>query len=293
MWTKWQQAFKRISTDINNTPWKRRTAIGAFMALYTATGIAGYQYLQDTRYRATGEPSPYKPRNPGSETSATPQVVEPHDTTPVYDKIAAEYDSKIGMEEITSYVWWMRRRVAKHIYGDALEISCGTGRNIGWLYPKKIHSLTFLDPSRAMLQAAETKFDKYSSKYDGKPVQFVQGAAENLLDLTAKSNQRFDTVFETFGLCSHEDPDRALQEMAAMLKPGGQLVFLEHGRGTYESMNKRMDLRAKERAEEWGCRWNLDIKKIVENSGLRIVEQDNYHFGTMYFYVLKVPKSKK
>lgn len=286
--------------SVNKTPWKRRTAAASFCALYAAAGFAGYRYLQDTRYRATGEPNPYKPLHAPAKTAEIEAmtdaggIVEAHDTTPVYNDLAKEYDSKIGFEEITSYIWWMRRRVAKQIGGDALEVSCGTGRNLGWLRPKQISSVTLVDPSVPMLEVAKSKFDsKYSKRFADKPVQFVAGRAEDLELLTKNSGQRFDTVYETFGLCSHEDPARALAEMAAMAKPNGRIVLLEHGRGTYESMNQRMDKRAEHRAKEWGCRWNLDIRSIVENSPtVEVLERDNYHFGTIYFYVLrpKVPK---
>lgn len=288
VWKRLAAQFSRMSADINNTTWKRRTALGAGFVLYTATGWAGYRYLQDTRYRATGEASPYRPtKGPTHEEIVKAGVVPPHDTTDVYDGLAREYDSKINLEEITSYIWWMRRRLGKEIRGDALEVACGTGRNLRWLYPTQLRSLTLLDSSLPMLEVSKEKFDKAASKFDGKPVQFVKGHVEDLAKLTSKSQQKFDTIYETFGLCSHEDPDAALQQMAAVLKPGGRLVLLEHGRGTYESMNERMDKRAKQRAEEWGCRWNLDIRKIVTDSKLKIVEQDNYHFGTIYFYVLK------
>lgn len=281
--------------SISSTPWKRRTAAASFFALYAVTGFAGYRYLQDTRYKATGGPNPYKSINSQAQTPNLDVggIVEAHDTTPVYNDLAKEYDSKISFEEITSYVWWMRRRVAKHIKGDALEISCGTGRNLGWINPRKVSSLTLVDPSVPMLEVAQSKFEgTYSKKFANRPVQFVAGRAEDLELLTKNSGQRFDTVYETFGLCSHEDPAKALAEMAAMAKPNGRIVLLEHGRGTFESMNQRMDKRAENRAKEWGCRWNLDIRSIVENSpNVEVLERGNYHFGTIYFYVLR-PKAR-
>lgn len=285
-WKRLGQRFDRFSNDINNTKWKRRVASLCFIGIYAAAGLAGWQYLQDTKYKAIGAPNPYVKSD---EESNEPHAVAAHDTTPVYDQLATDYDSKIWIEELTGYVWWMRRKLAKNVIGDALEVACGTGRNIGWLRPGQLRSITFLDSSRPMLELARDKFGRKFPKFEN--VQYVQGKAESLLSLTGESHQRFDTVYESFGLCAHEDPDEALEQMRKLVRPGGKLILLEHGRGYFESMNKRMDERAAQRAEEWGCRWNLDIDPIVRNSGMKIVEETRYHFGTIYFYILELPKA--
>lgn len=274
--------------DMNRNPKKRLTVSALFVLLYTAAAIAGFQYLQDTKYKATGAQNPYRPRqasHSGGDADRAP--VEPHDTTPVYDGLAKEYDSKIRFEEFTSYIWWMRRRLGRHVKGDALEVACGTGRNIPYLKSKQIRSLTLLDSSQAMLEVARDKVVENLRGLD--KVQLVKGRAEDLVELTRTSHQQFDTIFESFGLCSHEDPLLALQNMRQLLRPDGRIVLLEHGHGYYESMNKRMDEKALERAKEWGCRWNLDIDKLVKESELEIEEEGRYHFGTVYFYVLKLP----
>lgn len=284
-------SVSKLLKEVNNDPKKRRTLAISLFVLYFITGLAGIRYLKDTKYKATGEKSPYKKVDPEGNLIEPSEikVIEGHDTTPVYDRLAREYDDKIWMEEITSYIWYMRRKLMKNVRGDALEVSCGTGRNLKYLNPKKVTSITFLDTSLPMLEVTQEKFAKKFSKYDN--VQFVQGRAENLVELTSKSHQKFDTVYESFGLCSHEDPSEALDNMKKLVRPGGRIVLLEHGRGYFESMNDRMDRQAATRAEEWGCRWNLDIGNIVEKSGLEIEDQTRYHFGTIYFYVLKVPKS--
>lgn len=281
------ERFDQFSYSVNNTKWKRRLASICFMGIYTAAGLAGWQYLQDTKYKAIGAPNPY---NSSKAEKNENQTVPAHDTTPVYDQLATDYDSKIWMEELMGYIWWMRRKVASKITGDALEVACGTGRNIGWLRPKQLHSITFLDSSRPMLELARDKFSKKFNKFEN--VQYVQGKAEGLVSLTGESHQLFDTVYETFGLCAHEDPSEALNQMKKLVRPGGKLILLEHGRGYFDSMNRRMDERASQRAEEWGCRWNLDIDSIVRGAGLSVVEEKRYHFGTIYFYVLEQPQTQ-
>uniref|UniRef100_A0A060T1N0 ARAD1A01562p n=1 Tax=Blastobotrys adeninivorans TaxID=409370 RepID=A0A060T1N0_BLAAD len=276
-----ERAKEKFDNYNKDPKFKRKAAI-VLIGFYLVTALFGIRYLYETKHRATGEPSKNKSLE---EALKEAEEMTGQDTTAVYDGLAEEYDSKIRWEEFLSSIWLRRRQLMKHVSGDALEVSCGTGRNVPYLHTDKVTSLTFVDSSTPMLQVAKAKFDK---KYgDFHPVQFVQGKAEDLVAIASKSGQKFDTVFESFGLCSHENPDLALQNFGKLLKPGGKIVLLEHGRSTNDSMNRRMDEKAERRAKEWGCRWNLDIKAIVERSGLEIVEEERFHFGTTYFYVLK------
>lgn len=268
---------------MNADPKFKKRAASVLIVFYLVTAYLGIRYLRDTKHKATGEPSPYdSPYRDEEETAGIPNA---RDTTEIYDELAETYDRKIRMEEFLSTIWWKRRRVMKNVSGDVLEVSCGTGRNIPYFNPDTVSSVTFLDPSLPMLKIAKKKFEKKYPKFE--PVQFVKGRAEELLDITAESGQKFDTVYESFGLCSHEDPETALLNFKKLLKPNGKIVLLEHGRSDQESLNKKMDEKAPARFKEWGCRWNLDIADIVKQSGLEIVDEQHYHFGTTYFYVLK------
>ena len=71
------------------------------------------------------------------------------------------------------------------------------------------------------------------------------------------------------------------------MKPHGRLVLLEHGRGRYSIINKILDKRSVKRLETWGCRWNLDIGEILDDSGLEIVEEKRVHWGTTWCIVAK------
>lgn len=274
---------KEISERINGDETLRKRFSAGLIILYVSTAFLAYRYLQDTKYKATGEQNPYK--RPEMEDPIKSGQIPAADTTAVYEKMAREYDSKIWKEEFFSYIWYMRRRMMKQVQGDVLEVSCGTGRNVKYLNLPEIKSITFLDSSKSMLEVAKEKFTKRFPKYSN--VQFVKGRAEDLEELTAKSGQKFDTIFESFGLCSHEDPVQALKSFKKLLKPNGKIILVEHGRSTSSELNKSLDERAERRMQEWGCRWNLDIKDIVAQSGLTVEEETRYHFGTTYFYVCK------
>jgi methyltransferase OMS1 len=48
-----------------------------------------------------------------------------------------------------------------------------------------------------------------------------------------------------------------------VVRPGGLILLLEHGRGTSEKLNSMLDKGADQRFEKWGCWWNRDILGIV------------------------------
>lgn len=122
-------------------------------------------------------------------------------------------------------------------------------------------------------------------------------------------SESFDTVVQTFGLCSHRDPVEALkvcstgllsdddalwklqqspspslspQEMGRVCKPGGRILLLEHGRSHYGLINRLLDDGAEQHYRKWGCRWNRSIEELVAEAGLEVVSLSRWHFGTTY-----------
>ena len=56
----------------------------------------------------------------------------------------------------------------------------------------------------------------------------------------------------------------AMQQMAAVCKPGGQIILLQHGKATWDWLNQRLDDEAPAHHVKWGCWWNRDILQLVE-----------------------------
>ncbi|AAS50331.1 AAL035Wp [Eremothecium gossypii ATCC 10895] len=234
-------------------------------------------------------------------------ILPARDTTEFYDEKAEEYDRSVRMEEMAIRMGKRRKWLMKHCEGDVLEVASGTGRNIDYLDLSKIDTITFLDASKNMMKIANKKFREKYPHF--KQAAFVVGKAEDLVDLAtghspqqqnlelvnspeqvipeSKPKVKYDTIIEAFGLCSHHDPVRALKNFAKLLKPGGRIVLLEHGRGTYDVVNKILDKRAEHRLETWGCRWNLDIGEILDDSDLEIVTEKRTHLGTTWCIVAK------
>lgn len=158
-----------------------------------------------------------------------------------------------------------------------------TGRNFGY-YPKGT-KLTATDCSPAMVEVARTKAagECEASSVDVR-VEDVQ--ARKGMGFKAGS---FDTVVDTFGLCSYEDPVAALREMARVCKRGdqrGRILLIEHGRSeSHAWLTNILDKHARPHAAKWGCYWNRDIVGIVKEAGLTIVQRHEFHFGTTQLIV--------
>ncbi|RNF18809.1 methyltransferase [Trypanosoma conorhini] len=101
----------------------------------------------------------------------------------------------------------------------------------------------------------------------------------------------FDTVVDMFGLCSFDDPVRALREMSRVCKPSGNLLLLEHGKGRWARINDHLDKWAPRHAKKWGCWWNRDIRRYLRLAGLTVVKEEEKHFGTSLYIVAKPFKS--
>lgn len=114
-----------------------------------------------------------------------------------------------------------RAKIVPQAEGRVLELGVGGGLNLAFYDPAKVREVVGVDPSAALRARAEA-----APRPDGLAVQVTEGAAEALpFDSAA-----FDTVVCTFTLCSVHSPAAALREARRVLKPGGRLLFCEHGR---------------------------------------------------------------
>ena len=75
----------------------------------------------------------------------------------------------------------------------------------------------------------------------------------------------------------------ALSEMARCCKPGGEILLLEHGVSSWSLLAWWQQHRLNRHVVRWGCYWNRDILKMVEESGLQVLEVQRKHLGTTYY----------
>jgi ubiquinone/menaquinone biosynthesis C-methylase UbiE len=136
----------------------------------------------------------------------------------VQDKHAPGYDRQMGFFERLLF-GGAREWACSHMNGEVLEIAIGTGRNLP-LYPKGVR-VTAVELSPQMLALAQARREEL-----GVEVDLRIGDAQTLEFQDAS----FDTVLITFALCTIPDDRRAANEAFRVLRPGGQLVAVEHVR---------------------------------------------------------------
>ena len=112
-----------------------------------------------------------------------------------------------------------RREVAAAANGRVLEVGVGSGLNFSH-YGKQVEIVFGIDPSRHLLTIARRR-----AIAAGVIAEFVQGSAAAI----PLADDAVDTVVMTWTLCSIADPFVALREIRRVLKPGGKLLFVEHG----------------------------------------------------------------
>ena len=101
----------------------------------------------------------------------------------------------------------------------------------------------------------------------GLPVQVVETGAEHL----PFEDDSFDTAVTTLVLCTVDDPERAVSELARVLKPGGRLIFLEHVRSPDPGLAKWQDrLHPLWVRFGHGCHCNRPTLETIEASPLRV-----------------------
>lgn len=91
---------------------------------------------------------------------------------------------------------------------------------------------------------------------------------------------KYDTIFQSFGLCSVSDPVKLVTNMASVLQPGtGRIYLLEHGRGWFDFLNRLLDETAEGHFKKHGCWWNRDIEGIVREAAQKVPGLEVVHLG--------------
>jgi len=161
-----------------------------------------------------------------------------------------------------------RQRVAGSAAGRVLEIGAGSGLNLPF-YGASVRELLALEPSAQLIDIARRSHG--SSRM---PLRFIEASAEAIpLD-----DDSVDTVVTTWTLCTIPHPIDALIEMRRVLRPGGRLLFVEHGRAPEMRVRWWQDrLTPAWRHLSGGCHLNRPIGSMIEQSGFRIA-----HLATAY-----------
>jgi ubiquinone/menaquinone biosynthesis C-methylase UbiE len=169
----------------------------------------------------------------------------------------------------------LRSQLVPRAKGTVLEVGMGSGINLAFYDPETVALIYGLEPSEGMRRKARENLERSPV-----PVQWLDLPGEKIpLD-----DNSVDTVLLTFTLCTIPDHRTALEQMRRVLKPGGELLFLEHGESPHTSTRKwqhRITPGWKKIAG--GCHLNRPIDSLIEEAGFTISELTN-------FYMPKAPR---
>ena len=154
-----------------------------------------------------------------------------------------------------------REKIVPLARGKVLEIGLGSGLNLPYYDANKVSKVWGLDPSPAMVEMAVARADAVDFE-----VEFIDLPGEEV-PLQAHS---VDTVLVTYTLCTVLDVDRVFQEMARVLKPGGELIFCEHGAAPDVGVRRLQNfINPIWKCVGGGCHLNREIPKLIEQGGFR------------------------
>jgi ubiquinone/menaquinone biosynthesis C-methylase UbiE len=168
-----------------------------------------------------------------------------------------------------------REKVVPRARGRVLEVGIGSGHNLPLYDGGQVEHVTGVDPSPELWKLAEERARDLDFG-----VEFVEAGAEEM----PLATDSFDTAMITYTLCSIPDAAAALSEVRRVLRPGGELVFCEHGLspdpGVSRWQNRLQPLWGK---LSGGCHINREIPAMIEAGGFEIRDLE-----TMYIPGVKV-----
>ena len=159
-----------------------------------------------------------------------------------------------------------RARTTEGLHGRVVEIGFGSGLNVP-VYPEAITEVLAVEP-------AQVARDRAAERIAASPVRVRHvGLDGQVLPIEDHS---CDGALSTFTLCTIPDVDAALHELRRVLKPGGELHFLEHGLAPdpkVATWQHRLDGIEQRVAD--GCHLTRDPVQLVEAAGFTMVHHDS------------------
>ncbi|MCD2192091.1 class I SAM-dependent methyltransferase [Actinomycetospora endophytica] len=154
-----------------------------------------------------------------------------------------------------------RHDLLAQVRGRTLEIGSGTGLNLGH-YPDGVQDLVLAEPEPAMRRRLQDAVRRGGHRHE-----VIDARAERLPFPDAS----IDTVVSTLVLCTVDAPDRALREIRRVLRPGGQLLFIEHVRSESPTLARWQDrLAGPWQAFAEGCRCNRATAELMAACGFQL-----------------------
>ena len=162
-----------------------------------------------------------------------------------------------------------RKKIVPLCEGTVLEIGIGTGLNLDYYDSSKVTKLIGLDPSEESWKLAGERAARLPF-----PVEFVGLPGERI----PLEDESVDTVLVTYALCTIPDPVTALEGMRRVLKPGGKLLFCEHGLAPDSDVRKWQGrINPVWKTFFGGCNLHRAIPDLIEASGFTITRLESMY----------------
>ena len=162
-----------------------------------------------------------------------------------------------------------RAKIVPLAKGRVLEIGIGSGLNLPHYNPIQVDIVIGVDPDQHIWARSQKRRDAVSF-----PVERIGLSGENI----PMDTNSVETVVVTYSLCTITDPVKALVEMRRVLKPGGDILFCEHGRAPETNIVKwqnRIDPIWSKLAG--GCQSGRNIPSLIAQAGLKTTDiQQSY-----------------
>ena len=155
-----------------------------------------------------------------------------------------------------------REKIVPQARGRVLEIGLGSGLNLAHYDANAVDLVWGVDPSAGMSRLAESRIREAPFE-----VRVLQHTADDIpLD-----DDSAESAVITYTLCSIPDPERALREIARVLKPGATLLFCEHGAAPDASVRRWQNrLTPYWKQFAGGCHLDRDIPAILRQGGFTV-----------------------
>jgi ubiquinone/menaquinone biosynthesis C-methylase UbiE len=179
-----------------------------------------------------------------------------------WSRIAAKYDEG-GIQDF-------RRQLLAGLSGEVLEVGAGGGRNFSW-YPREVTHVLAVEPEPRLRRNTEV-----AAASAPVAVTVTPGTAEHL----PCADESMDAVICSLVLCSVDDQDRALREARRVLRPNGELRFLEHVRAETAGLRRVQQVLD---ATVWppiggGCHTGRDTAAAIERAGFTFTQLERFRF---------------
>lgn len=171
----------------------------------------------------------------------------------------------------TKPIMKQREKVVPKATGNVLELGCGSGTNFGFYNRSTVSRLFALEPAPGMVKRARSTAEALSFQDQ---IEFLETGAEAV----PLEDNSIDTAVITFVLCTIPDWEKSLSEVRRVLKPGGQVLFSEHGLAPDEPVAKwQRRIEPVWKPLAGGCHLTRDISSLFTRSGFRLDQTE-----TMY-----------